>query len=1104
MARLLNFTVLFFVAFISSSVSGNDGPLVDGFVDPPREARPSAYYLLLNGYCNRDYIGTELRQLHDVGIRGLCVFDMGGRGSKETLPPDGPEFMSDEWIDNFSQIVHKAGELDMDVQLAVSSSWDMGASWVKPKDASKALYHCSVRKSGPGRMDEVLDFPKIAAIAPKDSAGNALFYSEVAVLAIPEDGRRLAHEFVFKMPASNESAIDHVVLFNTISDDAGRHGTMNLFSKDFSVSVSQTGTEEESFQEVVRDSLEAHTRGQRFDFAAVRAGYVRLRIYNGHNKRFDGVQLGEFEVYSVQGRNVAGGHEVDRMRDAAQLVRFSSQSGNSGKWTADNINDGVKSGASGSWASAGDAPSLVESADKIIDLTNRLNKDGRLKWDIPAGDWTIVRFICANTGERLKVPSPQSNGLATDHFSSGATDRYIRYLTDRLKEQFGDLKATSLKQLYLPSYEVRGSVWTEDLLERFKEYRGYDAKKYLAALTGYVVRSREVTDRFVYDFDKTLGELLVDAYYRTASKSARLVGLGIEAESGGPGPPVHQVPVDALNALGAIDEMRGEFWPWRMEMGPLWVVKETACAAHVYGRRRVHMEAFTGFRHWQDGPFELKPSADRAFCEGMNHVVWHTSSHQPPEAGKPGWVYGAGTHLTPNLAWWSKAGAFVDYLSRCSFMLQQGLFVADVCYYYGDQGYNFVGPKHQDRSPGFGYDYDVANPEVVLKRMNVRDGRITLPDGMKYEVLVLPQREDIDLAVLRKVAAMVKAGAAVIGPKPVRSNGLGNYVRHDLEVKRLAEMVWGDCDGKNVYEHSYGKGKVIWGRSVSEVLRNSGLGVDFQYTAANGDADLDYIHRRTDQADIYFVSNKNSQSEKVKACFRVFGKAPQLWHPDTGKIRKQIRYEQTPEGVIVPLEFAPSGSVFVVFPRPPDKGQQVALSDEEVLRTVELSGAWKVNFSAQWGAPKSVTFEELKSWTQHAEEGVRYYSGIGRYEKDFDVDGNWLREGVKLWLDAGRLWSVGEVFVNGKPMGVVWKPPYRVEITEAVRSGTNLLEIEVANTWANRLVGDAHSPEEKRFCRTNITSSGTQRKLWKDIELRESGLFGPVKVVITDSSERSR
>ena len=1006
--------------------------------------------------------------------------------------------MSDAWLDNFAQILRSAKKLDMDVQLAVSSSWDMGGAWVEPNDASKALYYCSTEVRGPTAFDQVLPFPEIARAAPRDEEGDPVFFSEVAVLAIPQTASRLAHEFILKLPASSGSLIDRVVLYNTESDNPQRYGRLHLFSKDFSVAVSNTDAREDSFEEILRDSLEPHAGAQHFTFTATRATYVRLRIYNGHNPRFERVQLGEFEVHSTDGRNVAAGHEVDRTRSSAKLVYFSSEHGNSGRWTADNINDGVRSGAKGSWSSAGSAPLLVSDIDAIADVTDSVDAQGRLKWNVPEGEWTILRFVCANTGEKLKVPSPASNGLATDHFSTGATNRFITYLTDRLTDTFGDLRQTSLRQLYLPSYEVRGAVWTEDFLDQFHKYRGYDATKYLSTLAGYVVDSRDVTDRFIYDFNKTQGDLLVDAYYRTAGECAARVGLGIEAESGGPGPPVHQVPVDALEALGAVDEMRGEFWPWRMDSSSLWVVKETACAAHIYGRQRVHMEAFTGFRHWQDGPFDLKPSADRAFCEGMNHVVWHTSSHQPPEAGKPGWVYGAGTHLTPNLIWWPKAEPFLDYLARCSYMLQEGLFVADVCYYYGDQGYNFVPPKHVHSSLGYGYDYDVVNPEVILTRMSARDGRITLPDGMQYELLVLPERRDIDLAVLRKLEKLVESGATIVGPKPTRSNGLGNYRARTGEIRRIADSMWGPCDGENVLENTYGKGTVIWGRSLRGILSSRAIEPDFQYSADRDGADLDYIHRRNSFADIYFIRNRNQQSESAEATFRIPDKLPELWHPDTGKITEPLRYEFVDGGVRVRLELAPSGSVFVVFRR-----QHTADTDEsssptnvvKVLDEIHLEGPWQVRFDPGVGVQESVELAELIPWPEHDHPSVKYFSGIGRYRKRLVIPASWFDDGIRVDLDLGSLWSVGEVYINGRSVGVLWKPPYRLEVSQALKSGINTLEVEVANTWANRLIGEARSATEKKYCRTNITRSGTQWKTWKEIEPRPSGLFGPVRLI---------
>ena len=951
---------------------GSEISLFSGFQAPPKSARPCVYYVLLNGYVNRNHIEHELKQLRDMGIGGLCVFDMGARGLKEAFPPTGPPFMSAEWIENFVHIARQADRLGLDVQLAVSSSWDMGASWVKPQNASMALYHSSLVVQGPTELNQLLPFPTIPANSPRDKQGQPLFIHKVAVLAFPTSRRD----------------------------------------------------------------------------------------------------------------------------------------------------------------SAGQTELTIADKDSILDLTDQFDPNGRLAWEVPPGDWTVVRFVCANTGERLKVPSPASDGLATDHFSSQATCCYIQHLTSRLEERLGDLRKTSLKQLYLPSYEVRGAIWTPGFIEKFREYRGYNPTPYLPALIGFTIKDQNLTDRFLYDFRKTLGDLLVDAYYRTARKFARCAGLGIEAEAGGPGPPVHQVPVDALKALGSINEVRGEFWPWRTDRDQLWVVKEAACAAHIYGHRRVHMEAFTGFRHWQDGPFDLKPSADRAFCEGMNHVVWHTSCHQPLEAGKPGWVYGAGTHLTPNVVWWPKAKPFIQYLSRCSFMLQQGLFVADVCYYYGDQGFNFVPAKHIDPSLGFGYDYDVVNAEVILDRMSVRDGRIVLPDGLQYELLVLPNREDIDLQVLQKIADLVRKGATVVGPKPTRSTGLTGYPDSDRRVEELADSLWADCDGRMISEHRCGKGKIIWGQFLRQILLQRGVGPDFSYTSEKEGADLDYIHRRSPEADVYFIRNKGLRWESVNAYFRVSDKAPELWFPDTGRIVEQLVYEQTAQGVRVPLQLGPAGSLCVVFRKSNGRPHLISVDSgltvrevagreahvtafrnglyqlktcdgraaefglDEIPPEVRLTGPWRVCFPVGWGAPDSVSFAKLMSWTEHENPGIRYFSGIARYEKEFEVPKQWSRDSSRIYLDLGRLWCIGEVFLNGKSLGIVWKPPYRVEITEAVKPENNILEVKVANTWANRLVGDALSSEGQRCCRTNITGSGTPRKPWRDVPLRESGLLGPVRLAI--------
>ncbi len=787
---------------------------------------------------------------------------------------------------------------------------------------------------------------------------------------------------------------------------------------------------------------------------------------------------------------------------------------------------------------------VVEDVDSVVDLSDRLDENGRLAWDVPAGTWTVLRFVCTNTGQALALPSPKSQGLAIDHFSADATRMHFEFFIDKLQQELGDLTKTALTTLYLCSYELRGAAWTPDFLQQFERRRGYDMTRYLPVLAGTVIQSKKVSDRFLHDYRKTQGDLLVDAFYRTAREVCRSRGLLLCAEAGGPGPPLHQVPVDALKAQGAVDIARGEFWTDEH----YFVVKETACAAHVYGKRIVDQEAFTSWAHWQYGPFDLKPLADRALCDGANLFTFHMSPHSPPEAGLPGWVYHAGTHINPNLVWWPKAGPFVDYLARCSHLLQQGLFVGDVCYYYGDEGFNFVPPKQVDPSLGFGYDYDVVNPEVILTRMKAAGGRLVLPDGMNYEILVLPDDDAIDLEVLRKLEELVRAGATVVGRKPVLATGLAGYPQSDAEVHDIAERMWGPCDGETVTEHACGAGKVIWGPSPREILEARGVGPDFRCFGRHQETALDYLHRRDGETDIYFVRNKNERWAEADCVFRVAGKAPELWMPDAGQIRKQLVYRAVEGGTQVPIRLGPHGSVFVVFREKapsehltsvrPDRismfpalpSETPEMAEVEVFRgdqgevelmvsqpgayvletsrggrrkvdvasvpqARELGGPWEVFFPADWGAPASQEFPKLISWTEHGNEGIKYFSGTARYETEFEIPAELLTADLRLFLDLGQVKNVANVAVNGQVLGILWKPPFAVEITAAANPGANRLTVEVANTWSNRLVGDAQSTDGKTYCRTNMTRSLTWRRSWKDTPLLDSGLLGPVRLV---------
>ena len=783
----------------------------------------------------------------------------------------------------------------------------------------------------------------------------------------------------------------------------------------------------------------------------------------------------------------------------------------------------------------------IENISTVIDLTDKMDENGQLEWNVPEGEWALTRFICTNTGKMLHSPSLNSQGLVIDHFNPEATTMHFETIIDKLQSAGISLGNNALEYLYLCSYEVWGISWTPGFQQEFLKRRGYNILPYLPVLLDYTIEDEELTKRFYYDFEKTICDLIVDAHYKNATRISNKYGLQLCAESGGPG----RVPVEALKALGALDIPRGEFW----YKSPVWLVKEIASAAHIYGREIVDQEAFTSWVMWQEGLDELKPLADNAFCNGMNKVTIHTFPHNPPEAGAPGWAYYAGTHFGPDRVWWPKVKPFMDYLARGCFLLRQGLFVGDVCYYYGDQGFNYVPEKHIDPSLGYGYDYDVTNPEVILTRMEAKDGKIVLPDGMSYEILVLPEREDMDLDVLKKVGDMIHAGITVVGPKPIKTNGLRDYPNRDEEVQKLAGEIWGDCDGKTVTENQYGSGKVIWGRTLREILQERGIGPDFIFTGGSSDTAIDYIHRKTENEDIYFVRNTTQLRENINCTFRVKGKIPELWLPGSGKMMKCPVYKEVEKGTILPLNLTPEETVFVVFRKNSTGNQIVSVKkDGEILFPVpegktenqkkvdilqkendiqviafekglyefetangksktieadgkqsefEITGPWDVHFPKGWNAPTSEIFPTLTSWTENSKDGIKYFSGIAAYYKEFELPEEFSSENKRMTLDLGQVKFLADVYLNGKHIGILWHPPYRSDISHAVKPGKNNLVVEIANTWSNRLTGDARLPENQRHTNTNIKHVGGPLKKgdkWEDAPLLESGLLGPVKI----------
>jgi hypothetical protein len=746
----------------------------------------------------------------------------------------------------------------------------------------------------------------------------------------------------------------------------------------------------------------------------------------------------------------------------------------------------------------------VAAGRPTMDISRYVDREGRLDWVAPAGEWRVMRFVASNTGQTLECPSPNSDGLIIDHLSREAARVHITHILDRILSARNALDA--LDTLMLDSYEVAEAVdWTDDFIDAFRKRHGYDPVPYLPALFDPTVPDAGVAERFLYDYRKTVSDLIIDNHFRTVRELLNKRGLRLLAEAGHGG----SARVDALKALGSADIPMGEFWNHQR----FWVVKEAASAAHIYGKRIVDAEALTGWRNWQEGPAEYKRRFDIALCAGLNHPTFHTFTHNPPAAGRPGFVYHAGEHFNVNTTWWGQAGPLIEYMSRCDYLLQQGLFVADVAFYYGDQAPNLVPARRidpdiepiypdtaclhcgkpkpvQTSSLDLGYDHDYVNSEVILERMRVSGGRIALPDGLSYALLVLPDREDMPLAVLRKLGELVGAGATVVGRKPVRCPSLAGFPACDDKVRALADRIWGPCDGAAVKEHRYGKGRVVWGVPLNDLLRDRGLGPDFQALGvANADRHVDFIHRATDREDIYFVSNSAGTAETFEAVFRVReGRTPEFWDPASGTIVPCRSFARVEGGCQLTLDIPAYGSIFVVFRETPTPA---AFLSPEPLKAddrpaITVSGPWTVRFPPGWGAPESVLWNGLVSWTEADDPGIRYFSGTAAYTAEFDFGEQRLQEGRSWLLDLGKLREVAEVALNGRDLGILWKEPFQADITAALRAGRNILEVRVTNLWNNRLVGDLLDPAHGPFARTNM--------VLKTRDLIPSGLFGPVTV----------
>jgi hypothetical protein len=779
----------------------------------------------------------------------------------------------------------------------------------------------------------------------------------------------------------------------------------------------------------------------------------------------------------------------------------------------------------------------------IHDLTAQMH-DGRLHWSVPKGAWKVLRigfivpqFDVENGDDSIRTKAGSSRSSLAweiDPMSAEAMDRHFAETAAKLVEDAGSLTGATFKYVHIDSWEMGIPTWTPKFTREFEGRRRYSPLLYLPCLAGKTVESPEMTARFIWDYRRTIADLIAANYYGRLAQLAHAHGLGTHPESGGPW---YTQYIDALECLGTNDIPMAEFWSSRgsfhgLERKPsiysapsgffkpvestspqsnFGSIKQAASAAHIYGKPICQAEAFTTFNpDWTDDPYYLKSFGDRAFCLGMTRNVLNFYVSQPNLTDKPGYEWEhIGPHFDRNITWWSKSHAWFGYLARCQSLLGYGSFCADLLYFTGESIPNF---PILDRKPVAGYDFDVINAEALLKRTRAQDGHIVLPDGVTYRYLIIPEgvADSITPAVVEKLKELVEGGVTLLAAAPRNSLGLTNYPRSQEQVVAFVRDLWGGATPAGT--RKAGAGRTISGTSVEDVLQTDGVVPDIELRSAPRDLDIDWIHRRDQHVDIYFLANLTELEADIEVAFRISGKIPELWDAVSGSIRELPEYREQSGRTLVPLRFAPKQSWFVVFRGPSKTSAGRKAKNFPALRQVgQISGPWTVSFDKEWGGPEHVVFQQLDDWAKRPEPSIRFYSGTATYRRSFKFPRARAR---RVYLQLGEVKNVAQVRINGNDAGIVWTAPWRVDIGKFLRTGDNELEIEVVNLWPNRLIGDGELPEDQRRTKTNVKTY--ERKLpagfscWWEPEcedrkksgapakLLSSGLLGPVTLLLEE------
>ncbi|QNL52358.1 glycoside hydrolase family 2 [Olivibacter sp. SDN3] len=1059
------------------SCKNNENPdfstIAAGFKTPPDSVQTSVYWYWISDNLSKEGVEKDLEAMKRVGINRAFIGNIG-------LPENETQYgevklFSDEWWEITHAALKKATELNIEIGMFNSPGWSQsGGPWVKPEQAMRYLAKSENVFRGPKKVSEKLgkpagDFEDVKVVAfraPKDY-GKTLSELKPQLSSRPtlKGLQQLIdknHDTELLIPEGAPTRID----LQSQTPYTARSFTVYPAKRNMRMDVVLEIKENNGYRQLKKFTIDRSNNEINVGFEP----YAPVIV------SFPEVASREFRVTFENVSQDAGVAEVE-IASTPRVERIKEKS------LAKMHPTPLPYWHDYQWeeqATIVSGEHLIQ-REEVLDITDHLSSDGMLNWDVPEGEWVVLRTGMLPTGAKNGPASVEGTGLEIDKLNhQHAIQHFDAFMGEILRRIPAEDRRT-FKVAVQDSYEMGGQNWTDDFIEKFKKQFGYDPLPFIPVLYGNVVESQDDADRFLWDLRRFVADNVAYEYVGGLRDVSHKHGLTIWLENYG-----HWgFPGEFLQYGGQSDEVGGEFWS-EGELGDI-ENRAASSAAHIYGKRKVSAESFTAAGNtFGRYPAMMKQRGDRFFAEGINNTLLHVYIHQAYEDKQPGVNAWFGNEFNRFNTWYDYMDDFTAYLKRANFMLQQGTYVADVAYFIGEDVPKMTGV--QDPSLPKGYDFDYINAEIILNRLQVEDGKFVLPDGLSYSILVLPQLQTMRPELLERISDLVKAGGTILGPRPQRSPSLQHGEQADQQVQKLGEQLWGNIDGKEIKANKVGKGLVLDGMDLTEAFEH--LQVRPDVLLDKDDATL-FIHRTLPDGEIYFISNQLDSTIHIEPIFRVKGKQPEWWNAIDGSIRDLPEFKASDSGIQVPLQLAPFESAFVIFRKAlSQESGNLGVNFPKPLRESTLDTGWKLSFdSTIAGSAITAGIDQLIWWNEHPNDSIRYFAGKAHYQQDFELE-QALENGNRLWLDLGELVAMAKVKVNGKEVGGLWTPPYRIDISDYVETGKNSVEISVANTWKNRLIGDLNLPEAERKTWTIVNPYK------KEDSLMQAGLKGPVRLLV--------